>query len=94
MEPLTICVDYDGTFTAVPELLTQFIIAAKKDGHRVICATMRYPFEGKELTESIGKLCEVIYTSRQAKLPFLKELGIEPNIWLDNEPHFLFQNPK
>lgn len=94
MDQLIICIDYDGTFTAIPELLTQFIISAKEAGHRVICATMRYEHESesKEVMESIGKLCEIIFTSRQAKLPFLLELGIVPNIWIEDSPIWLFNN--
>lgn len=92
MNKLIICIDYDGTFSAIPELLTDLIVGAKKAGHRVICATMRYEYEGKEVLESIGKLCEVIFTSRKAKLAFLKELGIEPNIWIDDLPMFLFRD--
>ncbi|KKN17047.1 hypothetical protein LCGC14_0969960, partial [marine sediment metagenome] len=42
--------------------------------------------------ESIGKLCEVIFTSRKAKLPYLKEQGIEPDIWIDDLPMFLFRD--
>ncbi len=92
MKQLIICVDYDGTFNAIPELLTDFIVAAKKSGHRVICATMRYEHEGKEVLESIGKLCEVIFTSRKAKLSFLKEQGIEPDIWIDDNPAWLLMD--
>ena len=92
MNKLIICVDYDGTFNTIPKLLTNFILAAKKSGHRVICATMRYEHEGKEVLESIGKLCEVIFTGRKAKLPYLKEQGIEPNIWIDDLPAFLFRD--
>ncbi len=92
MKQLIICVDYDGTFNAIPELLTDFIVAAKKSEIRVICATMRYEHEGKEVLESIGKLCEVIFTSRKAKLPYLKEQGIEPDIWIDDLPMFLFRD--
>lgn len=84
------CIDYDGTFTAAPELFTSFIAAAKSAGYRVICATMRYEQEGEEVLESIGKLCEVIFTSRRAKAAFLKDMGIEPSIWIDDRPEFLF----
>ena len=92
MSQFIICIDYDGTFSAIPELLTDFIVAAKKSGLRVICATMRYEYEGKEVLESIGKLCEVIFTSRRAKLAYLKEQGIEPDIWIEDMPAFLFKN--
>ena len=92
MRKLTICIDYDGTFTAAPELIGDFIIAAKKLGHRVICVTMRYENEGKEVLESIGTLCKVIFTNRTAKISFLKEMGIVPDIWMDDQPEFLFRN--
>lgn len=91
---MIICIDYDNTFTAIPELLTSFITAAQKAGHRVICATLRYEEETEPVMNSIGKLCEVFYTSRQPKIQFLKALGIEPDIWIDDDPIHLFMPAK
>lgn len=62
---------------------TAFINAAKARGHDVLCCTMRFPHEAIEMP------CEVIYTSRQAKAPFLAEIGKYPDVWIDDMPHFI-----
>jgi len=91
-EQITIAVDYDGTFTRIPKLLTQFIKSAQDAGHRVICVTCRYVEEGDEIRESIGKLCRIIFTGRQAKEACLKDLNITPDIWIDDQPFWIYQD--
>lgn len=86
-----ISLDYDGTYTDDPELWDQFVKIAKSRGHQVYCITMRYPQEGKRVEETIGKYVDkIIYTGRQAKRDFLLAQGIVPNIWIDDNPHFIF----
>lgn len=84
---MKIALDYDGTFTADPELWINFIDNAKKRGHQIFIVTMRYPNE--TLSHEID--CEIIYTSRKAKIRFLADLGLTVNIWVDDMPHLLFQ---
>jgi hypothetical protein len=78
-----IALDYDGTYTADPQLWDSFIAMASGRGHQVVCATMRYD------SEPIDVPCEVIYTARQPKMAALAALGILPAIWIDDQPHFL-----
>ena len=85
-----ICIDYDKTFTAEPNLFTALIKMAQELGHEVICCTMRHESEAMEMPETIGKLCNIYFTSRKAKAPFLKELGITPAIWIDDTPGWIF----
>ncbi len=80
---MLIALDYDGTYTTDPILFDAFIRQAKASGHEIICVTMRYP------EEEIHMLCEIIYTSRQAKLPFMGGLGRMPDIWIDDNPRFI-----
>ena len=75
-----VALDYDGTYTAMPAVWDRFIEAAQNAGHRVVCVTMRHP------TEPVNVPCEVIYTSRQAKLLFTQRLGLTVNIWIDDMP--------
>ena len=89
---MLIVVDYDGTYTADPELFTNFINMAKDGGFDVVCVTMRYKSEGRPLLDSIGKLCPVFFTGRQAKMQYMVDKGMIPDIWVDNEPHFIFKN--
>jgi hypothetical protein len=85
---MIIALDYDGTFTADPELWQHFIRDATERGHKVVCVTMRYP------DEPIGDMdgvSEIIYTSREAKGPFMAALGRLMDVWIDDKPHWIFQ---
>jgi len=84
---MIICIDYDGTYTADPKLWDKFLIQARANGHGLICATMRHKSEGEEVEKYLSDKCDqIIYTSRVAKLKFLAELHIKPDIWIDDNP--------
>ena len=79
--------DYDGTYTAAPDLFDNLISEIKAAGHEIICLTMRRP------NEPIQKPpCDVIYTSRRAKALFAAENGIKVNIWIDDNPKWFFND--
>jgi hypothetical protein len=77
---MRVALDYDGTYTRDPELWDEFIKALIHRGHKVICVTMRKP------TETIEMPCDIIYTSRAAKQPFLDALDIIIDVWIDDNP--------
>ena len=83
---MIIALDYDGTYTADPHFWRSFIESAQDNGHTVICVTMRYPDEHIEMP------CEVIYTSRKAKVPFMGSIGRSVSVWIDDSPHWLLEN--
>lgn len=86
---MIIALDYDGTYTADPDLWDQWIDLATKRGHTVICVTMRYPHEPVELRRNI----EVIYTSRAAKASWLEANSPhKPKIWIDDNPFWIYQS--
>lgn len=89
---VTFALDYDGTYTADPELWLDFIVNAKKNGHRVIVVTMRTIEEGKSIDDRLQNECQVFCTSRKAKKKFMRMQGIEPNIWIDDNPDWLFED--
>ena len=91
---MLICLDYDGTYTEDPSLWDLFIQAATASGHQVICATMRYEeVEGDTVKISLGHLVDKIYfTNRLAKVNWLKERGINPDVWIDDSPFWLLNN--
>jgi hypothetical protein len=92
---LLIVIDYDFTFTADPELWTEFVLSAQKKGHEVMCVTLRshkIESEYEEVVNSIGKFCNIIFTSRNAKKKYLMDRGIYPNIWIDDEPEHIFKS--
>ena len=78
--------DYDKTYTEAPELWDGFIADATIKGHEVVCVTMRHEHE------AITMPCRVIYTGRKAKAPFLAERGIRIDVWIDDSPHWIFQD--
>jgi peptidoglycan/xylan/chitin deacetylase (PgdA/CDA1 family) len=80
-----IALDYDGTYTADPAMWDAYIKIAKARGHEVLIATMRFESEPVNV-----KGVRVIYTGRKAKAPFLRDLGIEPAIWIDDNPCFIY----
>lgn len=84
-----ISLDYDNTFTRDMALWTQFVRAAEMQGHEVICVTMRHDNDGERIPDMP---CRVVYTGRKAKLPFLKALDIKVDIWIDDSPHWIFQD--
>jgi hypothetical protein len=88
---MLIALDYDGTYTADTELWKIFITAAQDRGHEVIVATMRYAEgpEADEVIKELGDLCTIHFTGRAAKVPALKAMGIEPTIWIDDNPFWL-----
>ncbi len=89
---MLVALDYDSTYTLDPLLWDIIIDKFHNRGHEVICVTMRYPHEGKEVEESIGLRCKVIYTERAAKMKFLTELDIYPSVWIDDTPAWIFQD--
>ena len=87
-KPLNIALDFDDTYTADPELWDAFIQAAKSRGHTVHIVTMRnekisgpprraLPNEPLHLTDLRGK-CK-----------FMKDKGIDIDIWIDDKPNYV-----
>lgn len=83
---MRLSLDYDNTYTLDPAFWDLFCIAAIGAGHEVVCVTMRHPDEPIEMP------CEVIYTSRRAKVPFMEERGVKVDVWIDDAPHWLLTN--
>lgn len=83
---MIIALDYDGTYTADPELWDGFIRAARKRMHEVHIVTMRHYGETVVLGEPVNR---VHYTDRKAKRPFMEALGLQVQIWIDDRPDFI-----
>ncbi len=80
--------DYDGTITAAPELWSAFYFTAVALGHEVVVVTMRYP-DKEEVKDFPAK---VHYTSRKAKKLWCDENGIKIDVWIDDNPDWLFRD--
>lgn len=96
--PLTLAIDYDSTFTALPRVATlNFIRALKNDGCRVFIVSSRScectPDEKCEnhcyMAGETG--CSVILTSGSAKKWFVEQRGIRVDIWVDDCPESILQ---
>jgi hypothetical protein len=89
-----ICLDYDGTYTEFPYLMRMIIEYGNLHNIKVILATMRYPEEADIELKELQKTIDVYFTSRKAKGAFLHNLGILPDIWIDDNPWFITQDAK
>ena len=83
---MIIALDYDGTYTADPELWDMFIFTAHQRGHQVHLVTMRHESEPVRMGEQPAR---IHYTDRKAKLPYMMAQGIEVQIWVDDRPDFV-----
>lgn len=83
---MLIALDYDGTYTADPGLWDLFITSAIARGHEIEVVTMRHPHE------PIKMPIPVVYTGRQAKRQFVEALGRRVQIWIDDNPHWIYQD--
>ena len=79
---MLISLDYDSTYTLDPGFWNQFIYRAHKVGHQVICVTLRTPTEAERINIGIPIYC----TSREAKLVYMMNQGISPDVWIDDCP--------
>ena len=86
---MLIAIDFDSTYTIDPEFWNSFILMSKSHDHQIICVTMRYSEEKWFIEESIGKLCKIYYTGRKAKKLFINNLGLNPDVWIDDSPQYV-----
>jgi hypothetical protein len=87
---MLIALDYDGTYTADPDLWQAFIAAARSRSHQVFVVTMRHEFEGDDVMRQLhGKVDRIVFTARRAKRPHMEFLGHQVQIWIDDRPHWV-----
>jgi hydroxymethylpyrimidine pyrophosphatase-like HAD family hydrolase len=86
-----IALDYDGTYTEDSDLWREFITQARGRGHRVVCVTMRYEHESEQVVRQLaGRVDHIIFTGRRAKKPHMELLGLVPDVWIEDAPHWVF----
>ena len=94
-EIMLIVIDFDGTYTNDPALWDAFIKMAKENYHEVFCATMRYEDTEGDLVKKCleGKVDRIIFTNRLGKIAEVrKQTGRNPDIWIDDDPAWLFDD--
>ena len=90
---LNIALDYDGTYTAAPDLFGMLVAHAVSLGHRVYVVTMRTEREGEGVRKTVGhQVHKVICTSRQGKQAFCDRAGIRIDIWIDDMPRTIVED--
>ncbi len=83
-KPAQIAIDYDGTWTTDRELWSSFTRYAISRGNQVLIATGREKQD--RIDPPVTPSIPIRYTSGMAKSDFLKNLGIHPDIWIDDKP--------
>ena len=83
---MLIALDYDGTYTADPELWDRFVAQARSRFHQVHIVTMRAECEAVRLSCDVDR---VHYTDRSAKRQFMQARGLNVQIWIDDMPDFI-----
>lgn len=89
MNPLTIAIDFDKTWTADPALWSGFAETAFARGHEVIIVTRRSEIPFDELKANLvnRRLAEEYVTCDMAfKRETMESLGYTVDIWVDDEP--------
>jgi len=89
----SIFIDWDGTVTAsVGQWFTAAVMLAKI--YKIYIVTMRYPSEIDQVMQGFaqGISAEIIATGRKAKMTYTKQLGIEVNVWIDDNPKAVLMN--
>lgn len=82
-----VALDYDHTCTTNIPFWQQFVRLAHAADYDVMIVTARHPDRIDEPQMHFGDLVRrIICTSHQAKLPYCKSIGIDPAIWIDDQP--------
>ena len=82
---LTIALDYDYTYTEMPDLWKQFIGAVEQHGHTVVCVT------GRTVPPGLGEIqlpvsVNVVCAGELAKDEAASNAGYDVDIWIDDMP--------
>lgn len=94
---MTFALDFNGTYTKDPKFWNVFIELARLRKDEVYCVTHSTdPDENKELLQSIGQIIgenKCIFADGHSKMEAVSALGIDIDIWIDNNPIHIFQDP-
>lgn len=87
---MKIMIDWDGTFTANPQLFSGFISLAEAHGADCFIVTARNPENPIDLPEEHSNIM-VVYTSGQAKIDYCRnELDLSFDIFIEDKPARIF----
>lgn len=85
--------DFDGTYTLNPPAWQAFIRAVMASGQTVAIVTMRDVDELAAVYFAVADLgIHVFATERKAKKAFMRQHGHEVNVWIDDNPDWLYED--
>ena len=94
---LCIALDYHNTYSADPKFWDTFIYMCWMRKWEVYCITHHTgQKQNDKLLDSIGKILDkdhIIFTMGEAKQDYCNEHGIHIDIWIDNNPIHIVQDP-
>ena len=94
MNNIRFALDYDGTFTAAPDLWDRFVVMAREAGHSVVCVTARRDTEENRemLRAELDRWIEglpLFLTSLSSKKDYMEKIGVRIDIWIDDDPRVI-----
>lgn len=82
----TIAIDYDGTWTADPELFRFIAARSWARGHRVLVVTARVSGHGEVTRECEPYVDRVLFSGAEYKRAHCDAMGEKVDIWIDDMP--------
>jgi len=94
---LVIALDYHNTYSADPKFWDTFIYMCWMRKIDVYCVTHHTgKKQNDKLLDSIGKILDkdhIIFTMGKAKEDYCKSIGLDIDIWIDNNPIHIIEDP-
>jgi len=84
--------DFDGTYTADPDLWTLWAKSAMERGHTVLCITFRRHDEMQKVHDTLGMTIGVHNcrpTGGSYKKTFAQDNNIKVDVWIDDNPEMI-----
>lgn len=90
---LTIAFDFDGTISEDPKGFLAVMDFLKVRGHNVIVVTGRMrSTDPEDLNFLMDNEYKVYFTDHKAKRKYMRGLGIDVDIWVDDLPEAMIQD--
>jgi hypothetical protein len=86
---MRIAIDYDGTWDRDPEAFLAVALAFRDAGHEVVMVTVRSERRPGSPLPSVPPWITVYATGLAPKRAHMEELGIEVDIWIDDQPEWI-----
>lgn len=85
--PLVIAIDYDMCISRAPNEFTRIMMLMKSMQWTILAVTDRNFDSGAMEMKWLGEVTDqIIYCGGIAKIDVLEDMGIDPDIWIDDDP--------